>query len=85
MEEGRSVFESVHRLLHECTQLKAAAETAQQECEQLQRSCQELREEVRLLKAETERLRTEHTATAQWFTAMMKEAGSRFRIETPSA
>jgi predicted RNase H-like nuclease (RuvC/YqgF family) len=85
MDEGRTVFESVHRLLHECTQFRGVAEAAQKECERLQRNCEELREEVRLLKAETERLRTEQANTAQWFTALMKDATARFRIEPPPA
>jgi predicted RNase H-like nuclease (RuvC/YqgF family) len=85
MEEGRTVFESVHRLLHECTQFRGVAEAAQKECERLQRNCEELREEVRLLKAETERLQREQTEAAQWFTAMMKEAASHLRIEPPPA
>jgi predicted RNase H-like nuclease (RuvC/YqgF family) len=85
LEEGQAVIDDVRRLLHECAQLKGVAEAAQQECEQLQRNCEELREEVRLLKAENERLRTEQTEAAQWFTALMKGAASRFRSEPPPA
>jgi chromosome segregation ATPase len=85
MEEGRTVFESVRRILDECDQLKEAAGAAQKECEQLQQHCEELREEVRRLQAETERVQKERAESARWFAAMVKDAASRFRIQHPPA
>ena len=85
VEDGRTVFESACRMLHECDQLKEAAGAAQKQCERLQQNCEELREEVRRLRAETERVQKERAESAQWFAAMIKEAASRFRIERPPA
>ena len=85
MEEGRSVLEGVHRILHECDQFKGAAEAAQKECERLQHECEQLRAETIRLKADNERGQRERAETAQWFTTMMNEAASRLRIEHPPA
>jgi len=85
MEDSPAVFEGVRRMLRECAQVKEAAGAAQKDCERLQQQCEALREEVRRLQAETERLHTERAESAQWFTAMMKEAASRLRIEHPPA
>jgi len=85
MEEGRSVLESVHRILHECDQFKGVAEAAQKECKQLKLECDQLRAEISQLKTDNERGQKERAETAQWFTAMMNEAASRLRIEHPPA
>jgi hypothetical protein len=85
MGESPVVFEEVRQLLRERSQFKVVAEAAQMECERLQQQCDVLREEVRRLQAETERAHTERAETAQWFSAMIKEAAARLRIEPPSA
>jgi len=85
MEEGRSVLESVQRLLHECDQFKGAAEAAQKECARLQGECEQLRAEISRLTADGERAQKERAETAQWFTAMLNQAASRLRIENPPA
>ena len=85
MEEGPAVFEGVRQLLRERSQFKVVAEAAQTDCARLQQQCEALREEVRRLTVETERVRPERTETAQWFSAMIKEAAARLRIEPPSA
>ena len=85
MEEGQAVLDSVRGMLHERTQLKMVAEVTQKEGERLRQEGDQLRAEVSRLTAETERLRTERADTAQWFTALMKEAASRLRIEPPPA
>ena len=85
VEDGRTVFESACRMLHECDQLKKAADAAQGEREQLQQTLAALRAEVGRVRAEIERLQNERAESAQWFAAMIKEAASRFRIERPPA
>jgi glutathionylspermidine synthase len=85
MEEGRSVLESVHRILVESNQFKAVAEAAQKECDRLRHEAEQLRVEFSRLTAETERVQQERAETAQWLTTMLNEAASRFRIEPPPA
>ena len=85
MEESPAAFERIRQVLRERSQFKVVAEAAQKDCERLQQQCKALREEVRRRTVDTERLQQERTETAQWFSAMIKEAVPRFRIEYPPA
>jgi predicted RNase H-like nuclease (RuvC/YqgF family) len=85
MEGGQAVFESVQRLLHECDRLQGATEATQKEYTRLQSECEQLRAEISRLAAESKRAQQERAETALWFTAMMNQAASRFRIERPAA
>jgi len=85
MEEGPTALAAIRCIVQEDTNLKRIAETALKECERLRHEGDQLRAEVNRLTAETERLQKERADTAQWFTATMKEAASRLRIEPPPA
>ena len=85
MEEGPTALAGIRCIVHEGTNLKRIAEATLKECERLRHEGDQLRAEVSRLTAETERLQKERADTAQWFTAMMKEAASRLRIEPPPA
>jgi hypothetical protein len=85
MEDSPAVFEGVRQLLRERSQFKVVAEAAQKDCAQLQQQCEALREEIRRLTVETERRQQERTETVLWFSAVIKEAAARLRIEPPSA
>jgi len=85
MEEGPTALAAIRCIVHEDTNLKRIAEATLKECERLRHEGDQLRAEVSRLTAETERLQKERADTAQWFTAMIKEAVPRFRIEPPPA
>ena len=85
MEEGPTALAAIRCIVQEDTNLKRIAETALKDCERLRHEGDQLRAEVNRLTAETARLHKERADTAQWFTAMMKEAASRLRIEHPPA
>lgn len=85
MEEGPTALAGIRCMVQEGTNLKRIAETALKDCERLRHEGDQLRAEVSRLTAETARLHKERADTAQWFTAMIKEAASRLRIEPPPA
>jgi len=83
MEEGPTALAGIRCIVQEGTNLKRIAEATLKDCERLRHECEQLRAEVSRLTAETARLHKERADTTQWFTAMMKEAASRLRIEPP--
>jgi chromosome segregation ATPase len=85
IEEGRTVLESILRMLTDFDQLKSAMAATQKECERLQHDCEQLRAEVNRLKADHERSQREREDLAQWFTGLMNEASSRLRTQHPAA
>ena len=85
LEDGPTALAGIRCIVDEGTNLKRIAEAALKDCERLRQEGDQLRAAVSRLTAETARLHKERADTAQWFTAMMKEAASRLRIEPPPA
>jgi hypothetical protein len=85
LEDGPTALAGIRCIVDEGTNLKRIAEAALKDCERLRQEGDQLRAAVSRLTAETARLHKERADTAQWFTATMKEAASRLRIEPPPA
>jgi hypothetical protein len=85
LEDGPTALAGIRCIVDEGTNLKRIAEAALKDCERLRQEGDQLRAAVSRLTAETARLHKERADTAQWFTAMIKEAASRLRIEPPPA
>ena len=85
MEQSPTVFEHVHRVLHDYDQATEAARVAQADRERLLQQCEALREQVRQLQTELARLQKERAEAAHWFATMMREAAARFPTTPPPA
>ena len=85
MEQSPTVFEHVHRVLHDYDQAREAARVALAERDRLQQQCEALREEARHLHAELGRLQKERAESAHWVTSMLQEAAARFPTTPPPA
>jgi len=85
MEQSPTVFEHVHRVLHDYDQATEAARVAQTERDRLQQQCEALREEARHLHAELGRLQKERAESAQWVATVLQDAASRFPLTPPPA
>ena len=85
MEQSPTVFEHVHRVLHDYDQAREAARVALAERDRLQQQCEALREEARQLRAALGRLQKERSEAAHWFATMLQEAAARFPLTPPPA
>jgi len=85
MEQSPTVFEHVHRVLHDYDQAREAARVALAERDRLQQQCEALREEARHLHAELGRLQKERAESAQWVATVLQDAASRFPLTPPPA